>query len=101
MVNEETELWRDYREAQHKRRDKREQEFIGNLPEFEAAIRGMGFTIHKPGEYHYQIKRGGKLIADYWPRPHHKYRIGEKYGNVRNPGDFLVRLSKILPAEEA
>jgi len=102
MVNEGTkggrgEFWRAHKEAQGKRRDKREQEFIGNLPGFEMAIRDMGLTIHKPVEYHYQIKKDGNLIADYWPRPHHKYRIGEKYRNARNAGDFLARLQRWRP----
>ena len=98
MGNDETEFWREVHATQQVRRDKREREFIGNLPQFEAAIRGMGFTLHTPGEYHYQIKKNGKLIADYWPRPHHRYRIGKKYRNAKHPGGFLVALMKVKDA---
>lgn len=94
IPNEETEFWRDYKSRQAARREKREDAFKTALPEFKRDIEAMGLTLHSPGAYHYQIKRGGKLVADYWPRPHHKYRFGDKYKNARNSGDFLARLRK-------
>ena len=56
VVNEATEFWRDYKEAQRKRWDKREQKFIGNLTQFEAAIRRPGAPL--PG----RAERFARLI---------------------------------------
>lgn len=101
IPNEETEFWRDYKAKQLDRREKREAAFDAALTEFRRSVEAMGLTLYSPGPFHYQIKRGAKLIADYWPRPHHKYRFRDKYKNARNPGDFLARLRKFSASREA
>jgi len=91
-MNEESEFWADYRRRQHQRRDKREEEFEASLSHFEEELQGLGLTFTRPMEYHFQIRKNGNVVADYWPRPHHKFRIGNKYKNASSANHFIAIL---------
>lgn len=83
--------WRAIREDRKAERAERAEDAERQMPELAEQVARLGLVLVRRSEYHYQIRKDGRCVAQWWPSGG-KTMIGPRKGPIVETPAAFVRL---------